>query len=133
VVTLADTSAIIEFLRASGHPARLAARRAYEEGELAVTDPVVMEVLAGTAERKVEAVRKGLYTLQFLPVVGLADFETAADVFRRCRSSGETVRSMIDCLIAAVAMREDVPVLHSDTDFDVIARHTDLRTVALPG
>ena len=33
----------------------------------------------------------------------------------------------IDCLIAAVAIEADVPVLHADTDFDVLARHTQLR------
>ena len=33
----------------------------------------------------------------------------------------------MDCLIAAVAIRERAHVLHRDRDFDVIARHTDLR------
>jgi predicted nucleic acid-binding protein len=133
LVTLADTSAVIEFLRASGHSTHLTARRAYQAEELAVTDPVIMEVLAGAAQRNVETVRRGLSDLRFLPVVGLVDFETAADVYRRCRSGGETVRSMVDCLIAAVAIREEVEVLHNDADFDVIARHTALRTVALQG
>jgi predicted nucleic acid-binding protein len=34
---------------------------------------------------------------------------------------------MTGCLIAAVAIRNDVPVLHHDADFDVLARHTPLR------
>ena len=40
---------------------------------------------------------------------------------------GETVRKLIDCLIGAVAIGADVPVLHNDDDFDVLARHTDLK------
>jgi predicted nucleic acid-binding protein len=36
------------------------------------------------------------------------------------------VRKLIDCLIAAVAIDADVPILHADTDFEVIARHTAL-------
>jgi predicted nucleic acid-binding protein len=31
--------------------------------------------------------------------------------------------------VAAVAVRHDVPVLHRDRDFDVLARHTPLRVV----
>jgi hypothetical protein len=38
------------------------------------------------------------------------------------------VRKLIDCLIAAVAIRERATVLHNDGDFEVLARHTALRT-----
>ncbi len=62
-------------------------------------------------------------------VEGLADWESAAIVYRACRRAGFTPRSQLDCLIAAVAIREDVPVLHADRDFDVIAQHTSLRVV----
>ncbi len=34
---------------------------------------------------------------------------------------------MIDCLIATLAIRADVPVLHAGADFDVLARHTGLQ------
>ncbi|MGI8936697.1 MAG: hypothetical protein ACR2JF_00525 [Iamia sp.] len=42
-------------------------------------------------------------------------------------NSGETVRKLIDCLIAAVAIRADAPVHHADVDFTSLARHTALR------
>ena len=51
----------------------------------------------------------------------------AAALYRLCRQEGETVRKLIDCLIGAVAIGADVPVLHNDDDFDVLARHTDLK------
>ena len=44
-----------------------------------------------------------------------------------CRRGGETVRRLIDCLIAATAIRTGVSVLHADTDFDRLARLTSLR------
>ena len=50
----------------------------------------------------------------------------AAALYRRCRREGETVRKLMDCLIAAVAIRAGVPILHNDPDFDVLARHTEL-------
>ncbi len=57
------------------------------------------------------------------------DAEQAATLHRACRRAGETPRSLNDCLIAAVALRHDVPVLHRDRDFTVLAQHTDLRLV----
>jgi hypothetical protein len=51
--------------------------------------------------------------------------------FTACRAGGETVRSLTDCLIASAAIRTAVPILHSDRDFDVIARHTTLQVLPL--
>jgi predicted nucleic acid-binding protein len=55
------------------------------------------------------------------------DYEEAAALFRVCRRRGETVRKLIDCLIAAVAIGADIPLLHADADYEVLARHTALR------
>lgn len=57
------------------------------------------------------------------------DFEAAAGIFRTCRRRGKSVRRLVDCLIAAVAIRAGLEILHRDRDFDVIARHTGLRVV----
>jgi predicted nucleic acid-binding protein len=53
---------------------------------------------------------------------------TAAALYRHCRARGETVRSTVDCLIAVVAMGHRATLLHRDPGFEVIARHTPLRT-----
>jgi hypothetical protein len=55
------------------------------------------------------------------------DYEQAALLYRNCRRAGETVRRLIDCLIAAHAIRAKVPLLHADSDFDVLARHSALE------
>ncbi len=55
------------------------------------------------------------------------DYEEAAALYRRCRAGGETIRNLLDCLIAAVAIRNNAPVLHRDRDFDALARHTELQ------
>ena len=88
-----------------------------------------MELLAGTrtsGERS--RLRARLIGLPRLTVRGLADFESAAELYRTCRSRGATVRKLMACLIAAVAIREKVTVLHNDRDYEVLARHTRLRT-----
>ncbi len=129
---LADTSAWVEYLRATGSPAHLHLRKLIaEQGDLATTEVVLMELLAGAANAgEVTRLRRLLGRFELLPVEGLADYEAAAELYRRCRAGGETVRSLTDCLIAAVALRHGANLLHRDHDFEVIARHTPLRVTS---
>ncbi len=126
---LPDSSAWVEYLRGTESPTHRALRRAIHGGEdVAVTEPIVMELLAGArSSRHAERLRKALLVFPLLPVAGLDDYEEAAAIQRTCRAAGETVRNTIDCLIAVVSLREGASVLHNDRDFEVIARHTDLR------
>jgi predicted nucleic acid-binding protein len=130
-VILADTSAWVEFLRATGSPVHRRLRKLIaDEGDLATTEVVVMELLAGAADAEgVMRLRRFLGRLELLPVEGLADYEAAAELYRRCRAGGETVRKLTDCLVAVVALRHGAALLHRDQDFEVLARHTPLRVV----
>ena len=55
----------------------------------------------------------------------------AADIYRLAKRKGFTIRSSVDCVIAAIAIRHDMPLLQADRDFDVIARFSALRTIEL--
>jgi predicted nucleic acid-binding protein len=128
---LADTSAWIEFLRATGSDAHLRVRGLLEAGELATTDAVTMEVLVGARDAgHHDRLKRLLLRCEFVAVQGPRDYENAAEVARACRQAGDGVRGLIDCLIACVAIREGLPVLHADADFDVISRHTRLEVVS---
>jgi predicted nucleic acid-binding protein len=131
-VILVDSSAWLEFLRATGSRSHLRLRSALEEGEdLACTDVIAMEILAGARDgAHRDWLRRLLYGLEFLAVAGPADYEHAAELYRLCRSHGETPRNLNDCLIAAVAIRSDAGLLCEDADFEVIARHSPLRLVS---
>ena len=123
---LIDTSAWVEFLRDTGSPA---CRRVDEllAADIATCDAVQMEVLAGARdEQHLNGLRRLLARAALISIEP-ADYEAAAALYRTCRRGGETVRRLIDCLIAASAIRADVPVLHADSDFDVLSRHTELR------
>jgi hypothetical protein len=126
---LPDSSAWIEEIRATRSPVHLALRRLLSEGAaIAVTEPVIMELLAGArSKREVSATRRRMLAFPLLRVEDLVTYERASAVWRACREAGEPVRNTLDCLIAAVAIREGATVLHADRDFDVIARHTPLR------
>lgn len=115
---LADTSAWVEFDRATGSPAdeRLTELIA-ADGPLAVTEPVVMEVLAGARSDDREAdLRRLLSRFRLLRVDAAADFHAAARVYRRCRRAGVTPRGLVDCMIACVALRHDAALLAHDAD-----------------
>ncbi len=123
---LIDTSAWVEFLRDTGSSACVEVDRLLA-ADVAVCDPVRMEILAGARDENHLRQLRGLLARTTVLPTGPADYEAAASFFRTCRRRGETVRKLIDCLIAAVAVRENVSVLHADADFEVLARHTSLR------
>lgn len=123
---LIDTSAWIEFLRDTGSPICDEVDRLLAD-DVAVCDPVRMEVLAGARSEAHLGQLRGLLARAVVLPTGPADYETAAAMYRTCRARGETVRRLIDCLIGAVAMREGIPVLHADADFDALARHAGLQ------
>jgi len=123
---LIDTSAWIEFLRDTGSPTCDEVERLLAE-EIAICDAVRMEVLAGARDSTHLVQLRGLLARATLLETTTGDYETAAGLYRACHREGETVRKLIDCLIAAIAIREEVAVLHTDADFDAIARHTGMR------
>ena len=123
---LVDSSAWIEFLRNTGSTVCNIVDEVLGR-EIAVCDAVRMEVLAGARdESHLLSLRRLLARAVVIPIRA-TDYDDAAALYRRCRQQGETVRKLIDCLIASVAIRAGVPVLHTDTDFDLLARHSDLR------
>ncbi len=126
---LVDSSAWVEFLRATGSSAHLRLRSRLQEGaDLACTDVIVMEILAGARDDgDRDRLRRLLYGLEFVAVDGPADYEYAAELYRLCRSGGETPRKLTDCLIAAVTIRAGAQLLCEDADFLAIARHAPLR------
>ena len=121
-----DTSAWVEFLRDTGSPVCGLVDELLAD-EIAICDAIMMEVLAGARdESHLTSLRRLLARATVIPT-RTTDYDDAAALYRRCRRQGETVRKLIDCLIAAVAVRANLPVLHNDADFDVLARHTELR------
>jgi predicted nucleic acid-binding protein len=92
--------------------------------------PAVQEVLQGfREERHWKIAREALFALPIVESpMEAAVYLEAASLYRSARRGGLTVRSSIDCLIAACAMRHDLEVLHRDRDFTALARVTALRS-----
>ena len=96
----------------------------------ALVDLTYTEILQGVRHDKdVRRIEKVLANFEMLPLAHMADFRAAAGLYRTARQRGITVRSTIDCLIAAVCLRPDYPLLHTDKDFDHLAQLTALSVV----
>ncbi len=132
---LADASAWVEYDRATGSAVdRRLTELIDSDGPLAVTEPVLMEVLAGARDRKREEdLRRLLLRFQLLRFDPLSDFDGAVTIYRRCRAAGVTPRGLLDCVIAAVARRTGARLLAHDADMDRIAGVVEVELEAAGG
>ncbi len=128
---LVDSSAWVEFLRGTESETHQRVRGLVSGGyPIAVTEPVIFELLMGAAsEAEAELLRRFLVSFDLRPFKGIRDAERAADIYRRCRSAGRTLRSSVDCMVAAVALRDGLPVISANRDFEAIAEETGLELV----
>jgi predicted nucleic acid-binding protein len=122
-VILADTSAWIEYDRATGSSVHRRLRELIQDdAPLSITEPVIMEVLSGARSDGSEAaLRRLLLRFKLLPVDTAVDFEAAARIYRQCRRAGVTPRGLSDCLIASVARRHQATLLAQDADLTRVA------------
>lgn len=120
---LADTSAWVEFDRATGSSADRRLADLIAGDGLLVTQPVLMEVLAGArSDAREDDLRRLLLRFGFVPFDAVGDFDAAARIYRRCRQVGVTPRGMVDCMIVAVAHRCGAALLAWDVDIDRVAQ-----------
>jgi predicted nucleic acid-binding protein len=117
-VILVDSSAWIEFDRATESSVDLRLTKLIEEGgRLVITEPVIMEVASGArTDAKESQLRRMLAGFELLRFDVVADFEGATKIYRTCRQAGITPRGMVDCMIASVAWRHGARLLAQDVD-----------------
>ena len=123
---LLDTSLWIEFFRPH---TSLDLEKLVDWNSIVVCLPVWQEVLQGFRDER--AFRIAHEAMSAFPMVesplSQDIYEQAVTLYRTARRQGLTVRSSVDCLIAACAIKNDLEVLHKDRDFGVLARISPLR------
>ncbi|WP_168207479.1 type II toxin-antitoxin system VapC family toxin [Microlunatus elymi] len=130
---LVDSSVWIDYLRnlPSAATAHLTEVLTARPEDLLGCPPVRMELSVPSEEmtrRRTLAIYDQLDSVHVMD----EDFDSAAEIFRDVRSSGHTVRSMVDCLIAALAERSSVRLVHADIDYIRIqAVRPNLATLSL--
>jgi len=95
---------------------------------VALTDLILCEILQGVRrDQDFETIRRHFMQFQVFETGGVRLATASAQNYRELRRKGHTIRHASDCLIAAVCIREQVPLLHDDADFDRIADVSDLQ------
>lgn len=127
-MVLVDTSVWVEVF---AKPRRLRLEDVVDMDDVVTTLPVVQEVLQGFRDERAFAVaREAMLALPILESpLSVGVFVDAAQLYRSARRAGITIRSGVDCLIAACALRHGVPVLHRDRDFDGLSRISALKAI----
>ena len=122
---LVDTSIWIEVFRKKS-PLRI--ESVVEFGEIVTCLPVIQEVLQGFREERAHRAARDAMTA--LPIIESpmeeSLFVEAAGLYRSARRRGLTIRSSVDCLIAACALRHDMAVFHKDRDYPLLGRISPL-------
>ena len=131
---LIDSSAFIEFLNRTGSPCDLVIDTLIrDDADCAIADVVLTELLQGVKnDREFRVVRDSLLNFPILSQKAIASYIHAAEIYRRCRQNGLTIRSTVDLLIAQIAMDHDAELLHNDRDFVFIASVAPLKLYRIP-
>ncbi len=133
MMALVDTTVWVDFFAARSLPHVAALERLIEGREdVCICGIILTEVLQGIRrDADFRKVRDLLDNLIFLPMPHEV-FLRAAEIYRKLRKKGITIRRSVDCMIASVAIEHDTPILHNDKDFNPIEKHCGLKTLPLP-
>lgn len=122
---LIDTSVWIDFLRGEDNaPVIQLKELLLNNVPFFLTAVIYQEILQGAdSKERFDQYRNYFGTQRFVhPANRLESYVEAAKLYFLCRKQGITVRSTIDCLIAQIAMENDLTVLHNDRDYEQMAK-----------
>ncbi len=123
---LLDTSVWIEIFRARNP---LHFEKIVEFDRIVTCLPIIQEVLQGFREERAFFIARD--AMLALPTVesplSISVVEEAVALYRTVRRQGLTIRSSVDCLIAACALRHGLTILHRDRDYSLLAEISALQ------
>jgi len=129
---LVDTSVWVDFFndKTENKEVKILVDCLTSNKDVFISDIILTEILQGIKEdSKYIIVKNAMLNLKFAHAKNFETYIHAGDIYRECRKKGVTVRKTIDCIIAAIAIENDLTLLHKDNDFINIAKCTDLKIV----
>ena len=131
MMVLIDTTVWIDFFAGRQLPHVVALERLIKNREdICICGIILTEVLQGIRQKGEFRKTKELFnSMIFLPMP-YSVFLGAAEIYRTLRRKGITIRNSVDCMIASVAIENDIMLLHNDKDFTPIEKHHNLKVLA---
>ncbi|MBU2524785.1 PIN domain nuclease [Patescibacteria group bacterium] len=127
---LVDTSVWIEYFKKklSNTQKRLDWLIQNAPDEICLNGVILTEVLQGVRDESLYMkLRDNMMVFRIINNDDVSTYLFAAEIFRKCRKKGITVRSTIDTLIAATSIENKCEIFSLDRDFLNIAKVVDLR------
>ena len=127
---LVDTSVLIDYFKGvENKPVKKFHQVLESNIPFGINHLIYMEVLQGSqTDKDFNLLKKYLITQTFYELKnGRESYAEAARMYLKLRKKGVTVKSTIDCLIARIAVENELFLLHNDADFDRIAKHFPLK------
>ena len=131
MMVLVDTSVWIDFFASKPYPhVNTLENLILNREDLCFCGIVLTEVLQGIRENSEFKRTRDLLTNLILLPMEYPIFLRSAEIYRTLRKKGITIKKPVDCMIAAVAIENDIPLLHNDKDFVPIEKHLGLKTLS---
>jgi hypothetical protein len=128
---IVDTTVWIDFFANCDTPAvRQLLEIIENEHDVFITGIIIQEVLSGIKKNKDRDAVKAAFRQFILIMPTVQTHVFAAEIFDTCHKKGYTIRSTIDCLVAALAVEYDLCLLQNDRDYPHIARVFPLKLSA---
>ncbi len=131
MIILVDTTVWIDFFAARSlpHVAILEDLIEYRE-DICTCGIILTEVLQGIRkDTEFKKTRDLFKTLICFPMPYTV-FLRSAEIYRKLRKKGITIRKPLDCMIASTAIENDIPLLHNDKDFQPIEKYCGLKVLS---
>jgi predicted nucleic acid-binding protein len=131
MILLVDTSVWIDFFAGRDTPQTRFFKDAVREGaDVALTGVILAEILQGIpSDAEFRNLRKALSSFRILQPASDETYVQAARLNRAGRKRGVTIRSLVDCLIAAIAIENRAAILHKDRDYERLSEYAPLKSI----
>jgi hypothetical protein len=130
MMILVDTTVWIDFFAARSLPHVVALETIIKRREnICICGIILAEVVQGIRQDTAFRKTRDLFNTLILLPMPYTVFLRSADIYRKLRKIGTTIRKPLDCMIASVAIENDIPLLHNDRDFQPIEKHCGLKQI----
>jgi predicted nucleic acid-binding protein len=130
MMVLIDTTVWIDFFAGRQLPHATTLERLIKHREdICICGIILTEVLQGIRQKSEFRKTKQLFTAMIFLPMPYSVFLGAAEIYRELRRRGITIRNSVDCMIASVAIENDIKLLHNDRDFTPIEKHLGLNVL----
>ena len=128
-MVLVDTSAWVDFLNGHSSAEAMTLRNLIASDEtIAITGVVLTEILLGLkSDTQAQQISDLLSAFEYINGLTQQDYQQAARIYRDCRGEGVTLSSVVDCLIAQIALSRGYWLLSKDKDFHLINKIFPLK------